>query len=221
MTTILVVEDCTITCDLLSALLQKEGYEVITANDGISGLKAAQTQSPDLAILDLHLPDLSGVEIAGLLLEEVPFIALTMDRSLATIQACIQKGAFGYLIKPTEPDHLIRHVAVALQRGSDGRTVRRNDRHLRRALDHHQVIDKALGVLMGFLRISEPTAAWALKHRSSKTNLRVLVLAEHIMAAMAVLSEATDQRTPQTAVRTSDVAKARAFLNSFRKSNGK
>lgn len=70
---ILVIDDCDLTRQLLTALLTGEGYHVTAAHDGMTGLTAARRQSPDLAIVDLHLPDLSGIELAGLLQPEVPF----------------------------------------------------------------------------------------------------------------------------------------------------
>ncbi|MFZ1493358.1 MAG: response regulator [Candidatus Competibacter denitrificans] len=217
MNTILIVEDCSITCDLIAHLLRKEGYRTFTANDGISGLKVAQKQSPDLAIIDLHLPDISGLEMADLFSDDIPFIALTMDCSQEAIRSCIQKGAFGYLVKPVDPASLMRHVSVAIQRGSDERAERKNNYHLRRALNHHQIIDKALGVLMGFLKISEPTAERALKLRSSTTNVRVLVLAEQIIEAIRVLGQGTDKVTPQAMATPIQTESALAFLTSFRK----
>ena len=100
---LLVIDDCTLTCHLLTALLTAEGYRVTTAYDGTSGLAAARHHSYDLAIVDLHLPDLSGIEVAGLLQPEVPFLALTIDRSPAAVQACIDQGALSYLVKPLTP----------------------------------------------------------------------------------------------------------------------
>ena len=139
---ILVVDDCTITCNLLTAILTTEGYHVTAASDGTSGLAAARDLVHDLAIVDLHLPDLSGIELAGLLQPEIPFLALTIDRSPAAIQACIDKGALGYLVKPLDAETFLRHVHVALERG-------REQRNLRRALRDNHIVNKALGRVDG------------------------------------------------------------------------
>ena len=138
---LLVIDDCTLTCRLLTALLTAEGYRVTTAHDGTSGLAAARHHSYDLAIVDLHLPDLSGIEVAGLLQPEVPFLALTIDRSPEAVQACIDKGALSYLVKPLDAESFLRQVRVALERG-------REQRNLRRALRDNHVVNKALGVFV-------------------------------------------------------------------------
>ena len=77
---LLVIDDCPVTCRLLTALLTAEGYRITTAHDGTSGLAAARHHSYDLAIVDLHLPDLSGIEVASLLQPEVPVDELEGER---------------------------------------------------------------------------------------------------------------------------------------------
>ncbi len=205
---ILVVDDCDLTCQLLTALLTAEGYHVTSARDGMSGLAAARNPSPDLAIVDLHLPDVSGIELAGLLQPEVPFLALTIDRSPEAIQACIEKGALGYLVKPLDAESFLRQVRVALERG-------REQRNLHRALRNNHCVNKALGVLMGFLQISERHAFQALVARASATNVKAVALAEDILSASEILSHPAAKKCTSTPAR-EKVREARAFLNQFR-----
>ena len=181
---ILVVEDDAVSLNLLTALLTGEGYQVLSASDGLSGLVAAKNQPPDLAIVDLHLPDLSGIELAGLLQPEVPFLALTLDRSPEALQACTEKGALGYLVKPLDAETFLRHVRVALERG-------REQRNLRRALRDNHTVNKALGVLMGFLQLPEQKAFEALVARASARNVKAVALAGDILAASETLGWAT------------------------------
>lgn len=205
---ILVVDDCTVTCSLLTAILVAEGYRVTAANDGAGGLAAARNRAHDLAIVDLHLPDLSGIELAGLIQPEIPFLALTIDRSPEAIQACIEKGALGYLVKPLDAETFLRHVHVALERG-------REQRNLRRALRDNHAVNKALGVLMGFLQLSEQQAFEALVARASARNLKAVALASDILAASETLSWAARGNRADTKNRES-AREARAFLNRFR-----
>ena len=205
---ILIVDDCTITCNLLTVILTTEGYHITAASDGTSGLAAARDLVHDLAIVDLHLPDLSGIELAGLLQPEIPFLALTIDRSPASIQACIDKGALGYLVKPLDAETFLRHVHVALERG-------REQRNLRRALRDNHIVNKALGVLMGFLQLPEQRAFGVLVARASAHNVKAVTLAGDILAASETLSRAVLENRP--GVRTREhVREARAFLNGFR-----
>lgn len=205
---ILVVDDCAVTCNLLTAILSAEGYRVTAANDGAGGLAAARNRAHDLAIVDLHLPDLSGIELADLLQPETPFLALTIDRSPEAIRACIEKGALGYLVKPLDAETFLRHVRVALERG-------REQRNLRRALRDNHAVNKALGVLMGFLQLPEQRAFEALVARASARNIKAVALAGDILAASETLGWAAKGSRAGTDTREA-VREARAFLNRFR-----
>ena len=205
---ILVVDDCAVTCNLLTAILSAEGYRVTASNDGAGGLAAARNCGHDLAIVDLHLPDLSGIELADLLQPETPFLALTIDRSPEAIRACIEKGALGYLVKPLDAETFLRHVHVALERG-------REQRNLRRALRDNHAINKALGVLMGFLQLSEQRAFEALVACASARNVKAVALAGDILAASETLGWATKGNRAGIDTREA-VREARAFLNRFR-----
>ena len=205
---ILVVDDCAVTCNLLTAILSAEGYRVTAANDGAGGLAAARNRAHDLAIVDLHLPDLSGIELADLLQPETPFLALTVDRSPEAIRACIEKGALGYLVKPLDAETFLRHVRVALERG-------REQRNLRRALRDNHTVNKALGVLMGFLQLPEQKAFEALVARASARNVKAVALAGDILAASETLGWATKGSRAGADTREA-VREARAFLNRFR-----
>src|SRR5512144_2407160 len=76
---ILVIEDNDTMRLLITTLLEESGYEVVEAVDGMSALMAAENDPPALAVLDLHLPDLSGLEIASLFHQRIPFLVLTVE----------------------------------------------------------------------------------------------------------------------------------------------
>ena len=209
---LLVVDDCPITCQLLTALLTAEGYRVIAVGDGLSGLAAARNHVLDLAIVDLHLPDLSGIELAGLLQPEVPFLALTIDRSPEAVQACIDKGALGYLVKPLDAESFLRQVRVALERG-------REQRNLRRALRNNHTVNQALGVLMGHLQLSEGQAFKSLTAYASARNERAFQVAGRILEAMERmrgLKHATNRVEGKDRPERDRVREALVFLDKFR-----
>ena len=210
---LLVVEDCPITNRLLTELLTAEGYRVTAAADATGGLAAARQHPHDLAILDLHLPDGSGIDLARRIQPETSFLALTIDRTPAAIQASIAAGALGYLVKPLEAESFLRQVRVALERG-------REQRNLRRALRDNEIVNKALGVLMGFLRISAQQAFEALTARAMLCNVKAVALAEEILAASETLGQVT-LRNRSTACLPDDARAARAFLNQFRLGSAK
>lgn len=148
---ILIIEDDETIRLILNAVLTDAGYTVLEAADGVSGLLLAETASPDLAILDLHLPDFSGVDLAGCLHQRLPFLVLTKEAETESVRRCTDYGALGYLLKPLDVDSLLRQVSIALKRGWE--TL-----NLRAALENTQAISRALGLLMGLRRLSEETA---------------------------------------------------------------
>lgn len=198
---VLLVEDDRVTRNLLSAVLEGEGYEVLAAHDGMSALAAVRERVPDLSIIDLHLPDMSGIELACLLQPEVPFLAFTVDESDKALQTCIEKGALGYLVKPMAAEPFLRHVHVALERG-------REQRNLRRALKDNRPVNTALGFLMGYLGFSQSRALANMMAYTTSRNLKTFEVASQILAA----AEALDAEGACDAA----TADARRFLDEFR-----
>ena len=101
---ILFIEDESALQKTLSDYLKKEGYEVISALDGESGLRLAQTQKPDLILLDLILPKMDGFEVLRKLMEnpetkEIPVIILTNLERMEDIGRALELGAKTYLVK--------------------------------------------------------------------------------------------------------------------------
>ena len=118
---ILVVEDERDIAALVAYHLTKEGYRVRTAEGGTEALEAAASERPDLLILDLMLPGLSGYEVLGELrrrpeLTEVPVIVLTARRDEADRVRGLELGADDYVTKPFSPRELVLRVGAVLRR---------------------------------------------------------------------------------------------------------
>jgi two-component system alkaline phosphatase synthesis response regulator PhoP len=121
-TRILVIDDEQSIIDIVTAYLEKEGYEVVTAMDGLSGLKAAKVQKPDLVILDIMLPGMDGVEVLTQLRREsdVYVIMLTAKTEETDKIVGLSVGADDYLTKPFSPRELVARVKAALRRLKGG-----------------------------------------------------------------------------------------------------
>src|SRR5947209_15210610 len=123
---ILIIEDERDLTQVLSYNLQREGYEPLVAHDGQEGLRKAQTLLPDLIILDLMLPTLSGVEVcrelrSGERTREIPVIILSA-RSEETDQVVgFSLGCDDYVTKPFSPKVLLQRIK-AVKRRLDGAT---------------------------------------------------------------------------------------------------
>jgi two-component system, OmpR family, alkaline phosphatase synthesis response regulator PhoP len=115
---ILVVDDEASIVNLLTSYLKAEGYEVYTAADGPSGLKAARTFTPDVIILDIMLPGLDGMEVLSRLRREsdVYVILLTARTEEMDKIVGLSVGADDYVTKPFSPRELMARLKAALRR---------------------------------------------------------------------------------------------------------
>jgi len=118
MSRILIVEDERKIARFLELELQHEGYEVDTAGDGRTGLEKALTWKPDLMILDLMLPELSGIEVCRRLRHEsdLPIIMLTAKDDVSDKVMGLDMGADDYMTKPFAIEELLARIRVGLKK---------------------------------------------------------------------------------------------------------
>jgi CheY-like chemotaxis protein len=117
---ILVVDDEEDVREGLGRLLEMEGYDVTTAENGLVALERAKEQRFDLVLTDLRMPGLGGVEtLIGLkqLHPEMPVIMVTAYASAETVDRCKHEGAYGYVMKPFDLKHLLRVIEEAVPTG--------------------------------------------------------------------------------------------------------
>jgi two-component system, OmpR family, alkaline phosphatase synthesis response regulator PhoP len=122
MAKILVIDDEPSIVNLVTAYLKPEGFEVYTASDGPSGLKAARAYKPDLIILDVMLPGMDGIELLSRLRREseVYVILLTARTEETDKVVGLTVGADDYVTKPFSPRELTARVKAALRRIQTG-----------------------------------------------------------------------------------------------------
>ncbi|MBI4188881.1 MAG: response regulator transcription factor [Chloroflexi bacterium] len=115
---VLVVDDDVKTVELVKLYLDRDGYRVLTAYDGFTGLRLAQENHPDLIVLDLMLPGIGGLEICRRLRAEsdVPIIMLTARTTDEDKLAGLGLGADDYVSKPFSPRELAARVRAVLRR---------------------------------------------------------------------------------------------------------
>lgn len=122
---ILVIDDEQSIRKLVSAYLHPEGYEVYTASDGTSGLKAARAYKPDLVVLDIMLPGMDGIELLSQLRREseVYVIMLTAKAEETDKIVGLSVGADDYVTKPFSPRELVARIKAALRRQYSGSSL--------------------------------------------------------------------------------------------------
>jgi DNA-binding response OmpR family regulator len=115
---ILVVDDEKKIVEIVRAYLEREGYQVIPAFDGKSALSIANSENPDLIVLDLMLPEISGWEVCRAIRKksEVPIIMLTARDEVTDKIIGLEMGADDYLTKPFDPKELVSRVRAVLRR---------------------------------------------------------------------------------------------------------
>ena len=125
MATVLVVEDERKLRDLLRSYLERDGHAVVSAGNGADGLRLATTVHPDLIILDLGLPDITGEAIAAEVRasSSVPIVILTARAEEADRIRGLELGADDYVTKPFSPRELLLRVRAILRRGVAQREV--------------------------------------------------------------------------------------------------
>jgi DNA-binding response OmpR family regulator len=120
MSKILVIDDLPENVFLLQDKLEREGYEVITAYDGNTGLEKAINEMPDLILLDVIMPNLSGIEVCKTLVanpgtSNIPIILVTAKAAVEDTKEGLEAGAFDYIKKPFNRIELVARVHSALK----------------------------------------------------------------------------------------------------------
>ncbi|ADJ25592.1 two component transcriptional regulator, winged helix family [Dehalogenimonas lykanthroporepellens BL-DC-9] len=115
---ILVIDDERKIIDIVRAYLEKEGYRVLTATDGEAGLKVWRQERPDLVVLDLMMPKLSGNDVCRIIRQEseTPVIMLTARDELTDKIVGLELGADDYVTKPFEGRELVARIKAVLRR---------------------------------------------------------------------------------------------------------
>ena len=115
---ILVVDDDRVLADVITFTLHKEGYEVIKAYDGVVALERWQEDEPDLVILDVNMPRMSGFEVCRRIRaqSDTPIMMLTVKGDEEDILGGFELGADDYIVKPFSPRQLVARVKAILRR---------------------------------------------------------------------------------------------------------
>ena len=118
---ILVVDDDPAIAEMLTMVLQREGFDTVMVGDGLEAVAAASRENPDLILLDLMLPGMGGVDVCRNVREEsaVPIIMLTAKTDTVDVVLGLESGADDYVTKPFKPKELVARVRARLRRRDD------------------------------------------------------------------------------------------------------
>ncbi len=143
---VLVVDDEQIIRESLSFVLEKEGYEVVEAANGVEAIKKLEQKPADIVLTDLEMPELKGIELLERVTRQFPqtfVMIITAYGSLETAIAALRQGAYDYILKPLEFDDLLHRI----RRLSEHRRLARENSLLRQELhrryDFHSIVGKS------------------------------------------------------------------------------
>jgi len=184
---ILIAEDETIIRLDLRALLEKAGLDVCAeARDGEEAVELARTERPDLAIMDVRMPRLDGIEAARRILDErpLPIVMLTAYGQDELVSRAIEAGVFGYLVKPFRETDLLPAIATARARHEELQTLREEAESLSEALAARKVIERAKGLLMAKEGLTEDEAFDRLRRASQVSGRPLKVIADAVVTTL-------------------------------------
>jgi response regulator NasT len=184
---ILIAEDETIIRLDLRELLEGAGFEVCAeARDGIEAVELAGSAEPELAILDVKMPRLDGIEAARRILEErpIPIVMLTAYGQDELVSRAVEAGVFGYLVKPFRESDLLPAIATARARHEELVAVREEADSLAEALAARKAIERAKGLLMAREGLTEKDAFARLRKASQISGRPLKVVADALIATL-------------------------------------
>ena len=182
---ILIAEDETLIRLDLRGILERAGFEVCAeARDGREAVELARTARPDLAILDVKMPRLDGIEAARQILDErpIPIVVLTAYGQDELVARAVEAGVFGYLVKPFREADLLPAIRAARARHAELAELREEAASLAEALATRKVVERAKGLLMEREGLTEQEAFERLRWASQISGRPLKVVAEALIA---------------------------------------
>lgn len=182
---ILLADDDRVIVTTMMEDLVDAGYHVVPAYNGKEALELCNSEEPDLAILDVRMPIMDGIEASGLIKDQsqTPFIFLTAYSDRSFIEKAAENGALGYLIKPVSAERMIPVIETALARARDLTDIVDTNKNLLQAMESRREIDISLGLLMERYKLSRQNAFDALRQMARSERNKVEVVASRLVEA--------------------------------------
>ncbi|CAN2194902.1 AmiR Response regulator with putative antiterminator output domain [Candidatus Nanopelagicaceae bacterium] len=187
---ILVAEDeALIRMDLVE-MLQEAGYQVIAqATNGEEAIALATEHNPDLAILDVKMPVLDGISAAEKIISIAPVLMLTAFSQRELVERARDAGVMAYVVKPFTIGDLIPAIEIAISRHTQMRSLADEVADLHERLETRKVIDRAKGILMKALNLSEPEAFSWIQRAAMDRRLTMKEVAQAVISPEAALDK--------------------------------
>jgi len=184
---ILVAEDEAIIRLDLVEMLTDAGYQVVAeATNGIEAIALAKQHLPDIAILDVKMPELDGISAAEQIIEISPVLMLTAFSQRELVERARDAGAMAYVVKPFSISDLVPAIEIAVGRHREQQVLRGEVTDLQERLETRKVIDRAKGILMKTLNLSEPDSFTWIQRTAMDRRISMKAVALAVISPDAV-----------------------------------
>ncbi|MCC6686184.1 MAG: response regulator [Fimbriimonadaceae bacterium] len=173
----------------LKQMLERLDYEVVAeAGDGQVAVDLAQTHQPDVCVLDVKMPQMDGIEAARQIADNgiAPVILLTAFSDRELVDRARESGVFGYLVKPFKPNDLLPAIEVARSRFEENQALGQEAADAKDKLEMRKLLDKAKGILMATLGVTEAEAYRRIQQQSMNNRKSMREVAEAVILAQSV-----------------------------------
>ncbi len=187
-TRILVAEDeALIRMDLIE-MLGEAGYTVVAeATNGEEAIALANEHKPDLCILDVKMPVLDGISAAEKIISIAPVLMLTAFSQKELVDRARDAGVMAYVVKPFTIADLVPAIEIAISRHTQMRSLAEEVADLHERLETRKIIDRAKGILMKALNLSEPEAFSWIQRAAMDRRLTMKEVALAVISPEAAL----------------------------------
>ena len=192
---VLLVDDDRLVLATLSSGLEQAGYAVQACASAEEARRVIAVAMPDMAVLDVRMPDTTGLELARELHEnlDIPFIFLTAYSEANVVLQAAQYGALGYVVKPVDIPQLAPTIEAALARAADLRKLGETGSQLQTALKENREVSVAVGLLMERRRLDRQQAFDALRAIARSQRRKIGEVANDLIAAAELLNTSRNQ----------------------------
>lgn len=190
MKNVLLVDDDRVVLNLLAEGLREHGYTVAAAISGADAQRLVEEQDFDLAVLDMRMPGLSGLDLASAFRTRggPPFVFLSAFGDDNVVREAADAGAMGYLVKPVDVPQLVPFIEASMARAREMESLRSTTGHLERALSAEQKTRTAVGIVMVHKMLDRQQAFDSLRAKARAQRRKIGDVAEEIIAAVETLN---------------------------------
>lgn len=181
---IVIADDEALICMDLREMLEEAGHTVVgVGSDGVEALELVKANKPDLAILDVQMPRLDGIQAAKMIAHDnlAPVVLLTAFGDEDVVEKAKKSMVFGYVMKPVEEKALFPAIQIAVAQFRQKNDIVNRVKEMERELASRKIVDRAKGLLMDFYKMPEEEAYRRMQQTSMKRGISLAEVAQKVV----------------------------------------